>query len=64
MGSGIPRSSARRLLFGMGRANALPRAFFGSVSARNNIPRNNVLLLGLITRAARSCYVLKKVRNC
>jgi hypothetical protein len=27
----------------------LPRGFFGAVSTRNNIPRNNVVLLGLIT---------------
>lgn len=50
MGSGIAAQfGAARLLYGMGRANALPRPFFGAVSARTKIPRNNVLLLGLIT---------------
>jgi len=50
IGSGIAAQfGAARLLYGMGRANALPRRFFGSVSPHNNIPRNNVILLGLIT---------------
>jgi len=50
VGSGIAAQfGAARLLYGMGRANALPRGFFGAVSTRNNIPRNNVVLLGLIT---------------
>ena len=50
LGSGIAAQfGASRLLYGMGRANALPRGFFGAVSVRNNIPRNNVVLLGLIT---------------
>ena len=33
----------------MGRENALPRAFFGSLSPNTAIPRNNVLLIGLVT---------------
>ncbi|MPZ19301.1 MAG: amino acid permease [Luteitalea sp.] len=37
---------AARLLYGMGRGNALPRRFFGAISARRGIPRNNVLLVG------------------
>ncbi len=50
MGSGIAAQfGASRLLYGMGRENALPRRFFGSVSVRTGIPRNNVLLLGAIT---------------
>jgi putrescine importer len=49
-GSGIAAQfGAARLLYGMGREEALPRRFFGSVSARTRIPRNNVILLGLIT---------------
>ena len=61
MGSGIAAQfGAARLLYGMGRANALPRAFFGSVSARNNIPRNNVLLLGLITLAGAFLLTFEK----
>lgn len=49
-GSGIAAmSGATRLLYSMGRGNALPRGFFGAVSAKTSIPRNNVLLLGAIT---------------
>jgi amino acid transporter len=50
MGSGIAAQfGAARVLYGMGRENALPRKFFGTVSPRTAIPRNNVLLLGVIT---------------
>jgi amino acid transporter len=50
MGSGIAAQfGAARVLYGMGRENALPRKFFGAVSPRSAIPRNNVLLLGGIT---------------
>jgi amino acid transporter len=37
---------AARLLYGMGRDNAIPKSFFGYISPRTNIPRNNVLLVG------------------
>jgi len=37
---------AARLLYGMGREDALPRSFFGAIDARSNIPRNNVILVG------------------
>jgi putrescine importer len=37
---------AARLLYGMGREDALPRGFFGAIDPRRNIPRNNVLLVG------------------
>lgn len=37
---------AARLLYGMGRSEALPRRFFGAVHAPTGIPRNNVLLIG------------------
>jgi hypothetical protein len=33
----------------MGRADALPKRFFGAISPTTHIPRNNVLLLGAIT---------------
>lgn len=42
---------AARLLYGMGRDNAIPRGFFGQVDARSRVPRNNVLLLGAIVLA-------------
>ncbi|HWF67082.1 MAG TPA: APC family permease [Acidobacteriaceae bacterium] len=39
--------AAARLLFGMGRGNALPKSFFGKIDAKSRIPRNNVLLIGV-----------------
>jgi len=57
MGSGIAAQfGAARLLYGMGREDALPRSFFGVTSRRTAIPRNNVLLLGAITLAG--CFAL------
>jgi putrescine importer len=48
MGSGIATQfGASRLLYGMGRGNALPAGFFGAVDAKAGIPRNNVLLVGV-----------------
>jgi putrescine importer len=37
---------AARLLYGMGRSNALPKSFFGAVDLRHRIPRNNVIFVG------------------
>ncbi len=50
MGSGMAAQlGAARLMYGMGRENALPRRFFSALSARTSIPRNNVLLLSCVT---------------
>lgn len=50
LGSGIAAQfGAARLLYGMGRANALPRSVFGTLSARTAIPQNNVLIVGACT---------------
>lgn len=49
IGSGMgAQLAAARLLYGMGRSDALPRGFFGKVDAVRRIPRNNVLLIGAI----------------
>ena len=49
LGSGTSAHlGAARLLYGMGRSNALPRRFFGAIDAKNRIPRNNVLLVGVL----------------
>jgi putrescine importer len=49
MGSGIgSQLAAGRLLYGMGRGNALPRSFFGAIEPRHRIPRNNILVVGVI----------------
>jgi amino acid transporter len=45
MGSQI---GAARLLFGMGRSNALPKSFFGAVEPKRKVPRNNVIFVGVI----------------
>jgi amino acid transporter len=42
---------AARLLYGMGRGGALPRAFFGALEPKRRIPRNNVLFVGVIAFA-------------
>jgi putrescine importer len=42
---------AARLLYGMGRSGALPRSFFGYLSPRTRVPRNNVILVGLVALA-------------
>jgi putrescine importer len=43
---------ASRLLYGMGRSQALPESFFGAVDPKNHIPRNNVLLIGAVVLVA------------
>jgi amino acid transporter len=49
IGSGTgAQLGAARLLYGMGRSDALPRRFFGQVSSRTRIPANNVLLVGAL----------------
>ena len=47
-GSGMgAQLGAARLLFGMGRSNALPKSFFGAIEPKRRIPRNNVLFVGV-----------------
>lgn len=41
--------AAARLLYGMGRSRAIPQRFFGAIDAGSQIPRNNVLLIGILT---------------
>lgn len=48
-GSGMgAQIGAARLLYGMGKSNALPKSFFGQISEKHGIPRNNVLFIGVI----------------
>ena len=48
-GSGMgAQIGAARLLYGMGKSNALPKSFFGQIDAKHGIPRNNVLFIGAI----------------
>jgi putrescine importer len=61
MGSGIAAQfGAARLLYGMGRTDALPKRFFGVLNAKTRIPRNNVLLLGAITLAGTFLLTFEK----
>ena len=46
-GSGAQLGAAR-LLYGMGRSNAIPRKFFGAIEPVRQIPRNNVLFVAVI----------------
>jgi amino acid transporter len=49
VGSGMgAQLAAARLLYGMGRSDALPRGFFGAIEPKRRIPMNNVLLVGAI----------------
>jgi putrescine importer len=48
VGSGMgSQLGAARLLYGMGRGNAIPKAFFGAIEPTRRIPRNNVLFVGV-----------------
>ncbi len=52
IGSGMASQlGAARLLLTMGQDGSLPKKFFGAVHPRNQIPRNNILLIGAIVLA-------------
>jgi amino acid transporter len=49
-GSGMgAQLGAARLLFGMGRSNALPKSFFGAIHPKRHIPQNNVIFVGAVS---------------
>jgi amino acid transporter len=49
-GSGMgAQLGAARLLYGMGRSNALPKRFFGAIEPQRRIPRNNVVFVGAVS---------------
>jgi putrescine importer len=51
-GSGMgAQLGAARLLYGMGRSNALPKSFFGAVDPKRRVPRNNVVFVGALALA-------------
>jgi amino acid transporter len=51
-GSGMgAQLGAARLLFGMGRSNALPKSFFGAIDPKRHVPRNNVVFVGAVSLA-------------
>jgi amino acid transporter len=52
MGSGMASQlAAGRLLYGMGRGNALPKRFFAAIEPRHRIPRNNIVAVGAFALA-------------
>ncbi len=55
MGSGMgAQLAAGRLLYGMGRGNALPKSFFGAIEPKKRIPRNNIIAVGVFALAGAS----------
>ena len=52
LGSGMgAQLGASRLLYGMGRDNAIPRGFFGALHPRTRVPSYNVMLVGALALA-------------
>lgn len=52
VGSGMgSQLGAARLLYAMGRGNAIPRRFFGAIDPKRHIPRNNILFSGALALA-------------
>jgi amino acid transporter len=52
IGSGMAAQlGAARLLYGMGRDDALPKRLFGAIEPRRGIPANNVLFVGAVSLA-------------
>lgn len=52
IGSGMgSQLGAARLLYAMGRSNAIPKSFFGTLDPVRRIPRNNVLFAGAVALA-------------
>src|SRR5262249_5578442 len=49
IGSGMgSQLGAARLLYGMGRSNAIPKKFFGAIHPKTRIPANNVIFVRVI----------------
>jgi amino acid transporter len=52
IGSGMgSQLGAARLLYAMGRSNAIPKSFFGALDPVRQTPRNNVLFAGALALA-------------
>jgi putrescine importer len=49
IGSGMAAHlGAARLLYGMGRDDAIPKSFFGKIEPKRGIPRNNVIFVAVV----------------
>jgi putrescine importer len=52
LGAGMASQlGAARLLYGMGRGNAIPKSFFGAIDPKRRIPRNSVVFVGVLAFA-------------
>jgi len=61
IGSGMgSQLGAARLLYGMGRGNAIPKSFFGTIEPKRRIPRNNVLFVGLLALAGTTVLTFER----
>ncbi len=61
-GSGFgSQTGAARLLYGMGRSNALPKSFFGAVDPKSRVPLNSVMFVGVV--AILGAFVLEGVAS-
>jgi len=61
VGSGMgSQLGAARLLYGMGRANAIPKSFFGAIEPKRRIPRNNVLFVGIFALIGTSFLTFER----
>ncbi len=61
VGSGMgSQLGAARLLYGMGRSNALPQRFFGAIEPKRRIPRNNVLFVGILALAGTAILTFER----
>ena len=64
IGSGMgAQLGAARLLYGMGRSDAIPKSFFGAIDPRTRIPRNNVILVGGIALLGAFLMTLRARRR-
>ena len=61
VGSGMgSQLGAARLLYGMGRSNAIPKSFFGAIEPKHRIPRNNVLFVGIFALIGTSFLTFER----
>ena len=61
IGSGMgSQLGAARLLYGMGRGNALPKSFFGAIEPKRRIPQNNVLFVGVLALAGTAVLTFER----
>jgi len=61
IGSGMgSQLGAARLLYGMGRGNALPKSFFGAIEPKRRIPQNNVVFVGMLALAGTTVLTFER----